>query len=138
MDTIEGGHTGHFFNIQWTAIAASHAPAKDYRSAMDQIGWYWGNSADWTQPVAQLIPNAWGLYDMHGNLFKWVQGYWRLYTPDPEIDPTGGDSGRYLVARGGAWSRPPFYARSAFRAPRELDYDGPKTGFRPVCTANPN
>lgn len=47
MDTIESGHTGHFFNLQWSAIAASQAPARDYRSAMDQLGWYYALSRTW-------------------------------------------------------------------------------------------
>ncbi len=100
---------------------------------LDEIGWYCGNSGEWTEPVAQLIPNAWGLYDMHGNLFKWCQGYMHAYPTAPVTDPAV-ETGRYRVVRGGAWSRTPHYSRSAHRFPRELDYAGPKQGFRPVKT----
>jgi Family of unknown function (DUF6288)/HEAT repeats len=44
---LEGGHTGHFFNMMWTPIAASMAPAKEYRSLMDQLGWYFTLARHW-------------------------------------------------------------------------------------------
>ena len=47
FDHIEGGHTGHFFNLLWSPVAASLAPAKEYRRAMNQIGWYYALSRDW-------------------------------------------------------------------------------------------
>jgi Family of unknown function (DUF6288)/HEAT repeats len=47
IDSIETGHTGHFFNFMWTPIAASDAPAREYRQAMDQIGWYYALSRTW-------------------------------------------------------------------------------------------
>ena len=109
-------------------------PYGDSDPVLDEIGWYWGNSDEWTMPVAQLIPNPWGLYDMHGSLLKWVQGYWYSYEAGPVTDPVGGGRPLYFVVRGGAWSRPPYYSRSAFRLQRDLRYVGPKQGFRPVRT----
>jgi formylglycine-generating enzyme required for sulfatase activity len=109
-------------------------PYGDHDPVLEEIGWYWGNSDEWTMPVAQLLPNAWGLYDMHGSLLKWVQGYWYNYGPDPVTDPVGEGRKLKFVVRGGAWSRPPYYSRSAFRLDRDLDYVGPKQGFRPVRT----
>lgn len=47
VDSIESGHTGHYFNMMWTPIAASTAPAKEYRRTMDQIGWYLTLSRTW-------------------------------------------------------------------------------------------
>lgn len=47
MDTVLTGHTGHFFNMMWTPVAASLAPAEEYRRAMDQIGWYYALSQTW-------------------------------------------------------------------------------------------
>ena len=103
--------------------------------ALEAVAWYQGNSVDWTQPVAQLQPNGWGLYDMHGNLFKWVNGFEYAYAADPVSDPVSPMTGGNRVAKGGAWTRPSHYHRVAFRRLREtLDYRGPKQGFRPVRT----
>jgi formylglycine-generating enzyme required for sulfatase activity len=89
--------------------------------------------------VAQLISNAWGLYDMHGSLLEWVQGYWYNYEAGPVTDPLGGTRAIYFAVRSGTWSRPPYFSRSAFRLAQGrdgqgLDYHGPKQGFRPVKT----
>jgi formylglycine-generating enzyme required for sulfatase activity len=86
-----------------------------------------------------LIPNAWGLYDMHGSALEWIQGYWFTYGPDPVTDPLGGTRPVYFAVRSGTWSRPPYFSRSAFRLPQGLNglgllYYGPKQGFRVVKT----
>ncbi len=122
------GSTTAFANGQITD------PYGFYDPVLEEIGWYWGNSTTWTRPVAQLAPNAWGLYDMHGSLLKWVEGFWYNYEAEPVTDPVGVGRRFQFVVRGGAWSRPPYYARSAFRLNRDLDYVGPKQGFRPVRT----
>jgi len=57
FDKIEGGHTGHFFNLLWSPLAASLAPAKEYRRAMDQIGWYYALSRHW-QGGFQIQPRG--------------------------------------------------------------------------------
>jgi len=105
--------------------------------ALDGVAWYSDNSVDWTSAVAQLEPNAWGLYDMHGNLFKWVNGYEYTYGADAVVDPSGSDPSNYRIVRGGPWTRPSHYHRSAFRLridATELTYGSPKLGFRPVKT----
>ena len=59
---------------------------------MDAVGWYQGNSGGHPHPVGQKLPNAWGLYDMHGNVWEWCLDYWEN-TDYPYgqavIDPTG-------------------------------------------------
>jgi len=114
-------------------------PYGNFDPVLEEIGWYIGNSGSWSHPVAQLIPNAWGLYDVHGQTLEWIQGYWYTYGPDPVTDPLGGTRPVSFVVRGGTWSRPPYFCRSAFRLEQGLYglglmYFGPKQGFRVVRT----
>ncbi|MFP3867351.1 MAG: SUMF1/EgtB/PvdO family nonheme iron enzyme [Desulfobacteraceae bacterium] len=67
---------------------------------LDEIGWYCGNSNHFVQPVAQKRPNAWGLYDMHGNVGEWCQNCYGPYPVEPQTDPTGASSGPDRVIRG--------------------------------------
>lgn len=54
-------------------------------------------------PVKSYKPNAWGLYDMHGNVNEWCQDSYGDYLPKPTTDPSGAISGWYAVVRGGSW-----------------------------------
>ena len=87
-----------------------------------QIGWYGGNngasgSAEYgTKAVGQLEPNAWGLYDMSGNMAEWVWDWFQAsYQNDVGTDPVGPSSGSYRVNRGGYWSYKASSCRSAYR-----------------------
>jgi formylglycine-generating enzyme required for sulfatase activity len=87
---------------------------------IDDMGWYAGNSSDSTHPVAQKQPNAWGLYDMHGNVFEWVQdwyapGYYAISPEDDPPGPAGPVIGDYHVLRGGGFGFIASVARSARR-----------------------
>ena len=84
---------------------------------LDDMGWYTGNSGYKTQFIGLMQPNAWGLYDMHGNVFEWVQD---RYAPDyygvsPVNDPTGPLVGDRRVLRGGSANQNAGEARSANR-----------------------
>lgn len=70
-----------------------------------------------TAPVASFAPNAWGLYDMHGNAWEWVADWHGddYYAHSPLDDPQGPAEGVVRVRRGGSWHTWPFYARAAFR-----------------------
>jgi formylglycine-generating enzyme required for sulfatase activity len=80
----------------------------DDASRLKEYAWYSENSGGATYIVGQLRPNAWGLYDMHGNVWEWVQdwyvGAYYQQRPDPDRDPQGPDVGEYRVLRGGSWN----------------------------------
>ena len=92
---------------------------KDQCPEMDEVGWYGYNSDDTTHPVGQKQPNAWGLYDMHGNVYERCLDWFGDYPTSAVTDPTGPDIGEYYVIRGGSWA---CYARSCRSASRYYDY----------------
>ncbi len=66
-------------------------------------------------PVGSYPPNAWGLYDMHGNVYQWCADWYGPYGADPQRDPTGPTTGSARVARGGGWMSDPWYCRATAR-----------------------
>jgi formylglycine-generating enzyme required for sulfatase activity len=84
-------------------------------SITDDTGWYRENSGDTTHPVGQKPANAWGLYDMHGNVWEWCWDWYGDYPSGAQTDPIGASSGSICVRRGGGWPYAAQYARSAYR-----------------------
>jgi formylglycine-generating enzyme required for sulfatase activity len=87
-----------------------------------------------TSPVGSFAPNAWGLFDMHGNAWEWVSDWHGddYYAHSPVVDPQGPATGDVKVRRGGSWHTWPFYARASYR-----NYNAPSSrytllGFRLV------
>ena len=71
--------------------------------AIDSNAVWYHNSPDSTQPVATKKPNAWGLYDMSGNLWEWCNDWYGSYSATSQTNPTGPTSGSTRVLRGGSW-----------------------------------
>ncbi len=75
----------------------------DDESQLEHYAWYDRNSGGRTHPVAQRNPNAWGLYDMHGNVWEWCQDWYGNYYADSVTNPEGSSTGSDRVFRGGCW-----------------------------------
>ncbi|HRT63957.1 MAG TPA: formylglycine-generating enzyme family protein [Candidatus Hydrogenedentes bacterium] len=82
---------------------------------MGTYAWYYDNSGDTTHPVGQKTPNAWGLYDMSGNVWEWCQDWYGSYAAGAVSDPQGPSTGMGRVLRGGNWINGVRYCRSAYR-----------------------
>ena len=92
--------------------------------------WFAGNAGGRTHAVGRKRPNAWGLCDMHGNVWQWCQDWWDMdyYAKSGSEDPTGPGSGSLRVHRGGDFSSG--FCRSAIRDPREPAFRNANLGFR--------
>ncbi|MBN1164516.1 MAG: SUMF1/EgtB/PvdO family nonheme iron enzyme [Candidatus Krumholzibacteriota bacterium] len=82
---------------------------------LSRAGWYAGNSKNKTHPVGLKEPNAWGIYDMHGNVWEWCWDWYGNYSTSRSKDPSGPDSGSYRLLRGGSRLNPDLFCRSAAR-----------------------
>jgi formylglycine-generating enzyme required for sulfatase activity len=132
----------------------------DYAGDVDAMAWHKGNSAERTNPVGLKKPNAWGLHDMHGNVWEWcVDNWYASYANAPvdgsqrgdayneyEVDRSlinkGGNiyrlqSSLHRVVRGGCWSYSAMDCRSANRYYHTPDFKLNYLGFRPVVLWNP-
>ena len=107
----------------------------DSASCLGDVAWFADNSDNTTHQVGTKKANAWGLYDMHGNVVEWVWDYSSDYPTDAQVDPVGSSAGTFRVGRGGASNRPAKVCRSAnrgFGPPENID---DFLGFRVARTA---
>ena len=101
-----------------------------YAGDLDGMGWYDKNSGNKTHGVGGKAPNAWGLYDMHGNVYEWCQDWYGDYPSGSVTDPTGPSTGSYRVIRGGCWLDLAGCCRSAIRYRLEPGDRNGGLGFR--------
>jgi uncharacterized repeat protein (TIGR02543 family) len=109
--------------------------SNDKCSNLDKLAWYKSNSKSNTYPGGMKAPNAWGLYDMHGNVYEWCLDWYNAnyYTTSGDCsDPVGPNSGTYHVNRGGCWFSAPSVCRSANRSYNSTGYTHTQLGFRIV------
>jgi formylglycine-generating enzyme required for sulfatase activity len=99
-----------------------------------EYAWYRGNAESRTRYVGQRKPNAWGLYDMHGNVWEWCQDWYAAdyYSHSPANDPMNTEPSSERVLRGGCWFLDAYYLRSAFRSGNLPSFKSQYVGFRLV------
>jgi formylglycine-generating enzyme required for sulfatase activity len=109
-------------------------------SKLDDYGWHGKNTYDlgnyFAHKVGQKLPNPWGIYDMHGNVWEWVHDFYGDYPEEPQIDPKGPESSDNHVFRGGSFYYLSRFARSAYRGYNTPNHRLFNLGFRIVRQEN--
>jgi formylglycine-generating enzyme required for sulfatase activity len=116
---------------QWEYACRAGTETTRYHPDVNAIAWYEENNNGYPRPVGQKLPNAWGLYDMLGNVWEWCQDGWRTYTAVAAVDPMGPiDADAIRVLRGGGWFSSARDVRAACRLLRRPGYRFDNLGFR--------
>jgi formylglycine-generating enzyme required for sulfatase activity len=139
LNQMEGGSNYRLpTEAEWEyACRAGSQTAYTFGDDPGRLGdyaWYDGNSNRRTRPVGERKPNAWGLYDMHGNVWEWVQDWYSkgYYIDSPRLNPQGPSSGQAKVLRGGSCYSELKLVRSYYRVRYFATYRGNYIGFRLV------
>jgi len=110
---------------------------------LEKYAWYRNNSSGKTHPVGEKLPNGWGLYDMHGNVYEWCLDWYDDYIGGSVSDPQGPQSGpsstnSTRVNRGGGWFDAARYCRSSFRGRNWPGSTYIHLGFRVALSSVPS
>ena len=123
---------------QWEYACRAGSTGKycfgDDERRLGEYAWFADNSQTETHPVGEKKPNAWGLYDMHGNVAEWCDDHYDkdYYKASPAKDPRR-VPGYFLSCRGGTWYDKAAECRSAYRDFEEPGHRFELTGFRVTC-----
>ena len=103
LNAMDGAGTYRLPTEAEWEYAARAGTTGDRYGNLDAIAWYGEGSSGGTHPVGQKAPNAWGLHDMLGNVWEWVEDWYGDYPGGVVTDPRGPVSGTRRVDRGGGW-----------------------------------
>jgi formylglycine-generating enzyme required for sulfatase activity len=117
---------------EWEYAARAGSTGETY-GPLDDIAWYGGNGSRTTHPVGQKLPNAFGLYDMLGNVWQWCQDWFGPYSSEPASDPQGPPKGERRVTRGGCFYCDAIHERAARRNCDLEEHFSHSIGFRIVA-----
>jgi len=125
LDAKTGGQGGKFAlptEAQWEYACRAGSTTKyccgDDEARLGDHAWSKENAGEKTHPVGQKKPNAWGLYDMHGNVWEWCADWYDYgyYAKSPADDPSGPAGGSGRVRRGASWLDVAGVCRSGIRS----------------------
>ena len=134
LNQVDGGGWRLHSEAEWEYACRANTPGRFCSVTVNETvsAWTADNSAGHQHPVGLMLPNAWGLHDMSGNAWEWVQDCW---TDSYAAAPTDGSAAQgsncsFHALRGGAWNSPVWETRAATRINNSADYRGNQYGFR--------
>ena len=117
---------------EWEYACRAGTSGERY-SPLDRIAWYRGNNAGQTRLVGLKLPNAFGLYDMLGNVWQWCADWFGAYPDSAVVDPRGPASGDRRITRGGCYYCDDIHCRAARRNRDLVDHSSRSIGLRIVA-----